>query len=296
MTCAEIREYILQHPDMPDSKVGKILGCNRDTVKWNRQQLGIYRGKAKPINETGNRYGKLTVLYKDCSGEKKYGAHWVCRCDCGNITVVKGANLRNRMHPTRSCGCDHYIRAIDLWDNGVWKRIDENHIQCCKCGYTKLLGKLTRSYVAQCSACAREERRLERRRKCSCCGQILEEPRKRMCPECRDARQREAQRKQRLKRGTLHERARYARAKANGRIDWSINLDELIQRDCGICALCGQPVDTSAYHTTAEGYFITHGTYPSIDHIIPLSRGGTHTWNNVQLAHCKCNSLKSNAT
>ena len=32
--------------------------------------------------------------------------------------------------------------------------------------------------------------------------------------------------------------------------------------------------------------------YPTIDHIIPLSKGGTHTWNNVQLAHMCCNAGK----
>lgn len=32
----------------------------------------------------------------------------------------------------------------------------------------------------------------------------------------------------------------------------------------------------------------------SIDHIRPLSKGGTHTWDNVQLAHLKCNIKKGN--
>ena len=45
---------------------------------------------------------------------------------------------------------------------------------------------------------------------------------------------------------------------------------------------------------TEEGYFIAGNSYPSIDHIIPVSRGGTHTWDNVQLAHRYCNSIKSN--
>lgn len=239
------------------------------------------------IDETGNRYGKLTVLRKDARNHAD-GAYWICRCDCGNITTVKASNLRCA-RPVRSCGCGRYIAPVDLWNNGVWKRIDENHIQCCKCGYIKPKGKRTRSYMTKCSICAKEERRLERRKRCGCCGRLVEEPRKRMCPECRDVKYRE---KQRRKHGTLCERTRYANAKANGYIDWSISLDKLIQRDNGVCALCGQPVDPSAYHITSEGYFVAHGAYPSIDHIVPLSRGGTHTWNNVQLAHCICNSVK----
>lgn len=39
-----------------------------------------------------------------------------------------------------------------------------------------------------------------------------------------------------------------------------------------------------------------HPMCASMDHIIPLSRGGTHTYNNVQLAHLFCNlSKKDNA-
>ena len=30
----------------------------------------------------------------------------------------------------------------------------------------------------------------------------------------------------------------------------------------------------------------------SIDHIIPVSRGGAHLFNNVQLGHRKCNSRR----
>jgi 5-methylcytosine-specific restriction endonuclease McrA len=33
---------------------------------------------------------------------------------------------------------------------------------------------------------------------------------------------------------------------------------------------------------------------PSLDHIVPVSLGGTHTWANVQLAHLRCNVSKGN--
>lgn len=34
-------------------------------------------------------------------------------------------------------------------------------------------------------------------------------------------------------------------------------------------------------------------TYPSIDHVFPLSKGGLHSWDNVKLAHHYCNTIKS---
>jgi hypothetical protein len=53
-------------------------------------------------NETGNRYGKLTVIKFDHM-DKSHNAYFLCACDCGCTTVVKGNRLRNGR--TKSCGC-----------------------------------------------------------------------------------------------------------------------------------------------------------------------------------------------
>ena len=82
------------------------------------------------------------------------------------------------------------------------------------------------------------------------------------------------------------------RLRKNGKADYSITLDKLVKRDMGVCQLCGKPVDTEDYQQDADGNFIAGNKYPSIDHILPISRGGVHTWDNVQLAHRYCNSLK----
>jgi len=37
-----------------------------------------------------------------------------------------------------------------------------------------------------------------------------------------------------------------------------------------------------------------HPMSPSLDHIVPLSQGGTHTYGNIQLAHLSCNLSKHN--
>ena len=54
------------------------------------------------IDETGNRYGRLTVLGRD-NTKSKHDAHWICKCDCGNIFTTKGTRLRNGR--CKSCGC-----------------------------------------------------------------------------------------------------------------------------------------------------------------------------------------------
>lgn len=54
------------------------------------------------IDEIGNIYGKLTVVSRgenDSSGKIR----WNCQCECGNITLVRGTDLRRGK--TKTCGC-----------------------------------------------------------------------------------------------------------------------------------------------------------------------------------------------
>ena len=75
--------------------------------------------------------------------------------------------------------------------------------------------------------------------------------------------------------------------------DPDITLEKLYNRDGGTCALCGGLCDYNDYAFRGS-VFIAGNEYPSIDHIRPLSKGGSHTWDNVQLAHRQCNSIKHN--
>ena len=55
---------------------------------------------------TGRQFGKLKVLEKAYSKALKSGGYeqfYKCQCECGNITIVRGGNLRNGA--TASCGC-----------------------------------------------------------------------------------------------------------------------------------------------------------------------------------------------
>ena len=81
-------------------------------------------------------------------------------------------------------------------------------------------------------------------------------------------------------------RAKEERIYKNGKPDLSISLTKLYMRDMGVCALCGKHIDFDCDSNSAH--------YPSIDHIIPLSKGGLHSWDNVQLACRECNMRKSN--
>jgi 5-methylcytosine-specific restriction endonuclease McrA len=51
-----------------------------------------------------------------------------------------------------------------------------------------------------------------------------------------------------------------------------------------MCRLCGDPM--------MMGQAVPHPKAPTIDHVIPLAKGGTHEPANVQAAHFLCNSIK----
>lgn len=70
--------------------------------------------------------------------------------------------------------------------------------------------------------------------------------------------------------------------------DPSVTLKRLVKRDGLRCAICGGMCDWND-HSWSE---YSGPMYPSIDHIIPMARGGGHVWSNVQVAHIICNSEK----
>lgn len=49
------------------------------------------------------------------------------------------------------------------------------------------------------------------------------------------------------------------------------------ERDRGRCHICGQMADPKEWH---------------LEHIVPLSRGGEHSYRNVAVAHPACNQRK----
>lgn len=102
------------------------------------------------IDETGKRYGKLTVIKR---GENKYSPSgspstmWECQCDCGNKVLVNGDSLRRGL--TNSCGCYrieqvsnrcrdlyigktfHYITVLDK--TNIRKNTSNEALWKCKC-------------------------------------------------------------------------------------------------------------------------------------------------------------------
>ena len=95
-----------------------------------------------------------------------------------------------------------------------------------------------------------------------------------------------------------HKLSRDERIQNSNEKDMDINLIDLFNRDNGVCWLCGEKCNYQdkelKISKNGRRYIATGPNYPSIDHVVPLSKGGLHTWENVRLAHKKCNIKKSN--
>ena len=59
---------------------------------------------------------------------------------------------------------------------------------------------------------------------------------------------------------------------------------KIIYGSQSVCAICGRPVNFDLKFPNPWS--------ATLDHIIPMSKGGGHTWDNVQIAHAICNSRK----
>lgn len=120
-----------------------------------------------------------------------------------------------------------------------------------------------------------------------------EEILKKICPVC--GKVFETWRSQKLTCSPECHRVRSQRIKDNYGIviDKGITKEKVAERDRNICQICGRPVDWNDYKYV-RGHFVAGDNYPSIDHIIPKTRGGLHEWSNVQLTHYRCNVRKSN--
>jgi len=112
-------------------------------------------------------------------------------------------------------------------------------------------------------------------------------PEERMCDWCGDAftARFRSHRFCRLDCTTRASRARRRARKrgADGRIE-DVSFGEVWGRDSGLCWLCSEPIDVQAA--------VPDDLAGTMDHVIPLSRGGGHTFENVRLAHFICNSRR----
>jgi hypothetical protein len=66
----------------------------------------------------------------------------------------------------------------------------------------------------------------------------------------------------------------------------SVDPLEVLERDGWICQLCSTPISRSVRWP--------HKMSPTMDHVLPVTKGGAHLEGNLQSAHLSCNIAKGN--
>lgn len=79
-------------------KSGSTRSCGCLNKERSQSRKGVMTAKSL----VGNRFGRLTVVSRFVKPNDK-NPKWVCRCDCGNTSIVQGGSLKNGR--IKSCGC-----------------------------------------------------------------------------------------------------------------------------------------------------------------------------------------------
>lgn len=87
-----------------------------------------------------------------------------------------------------------------------------------------------------------------------------------------------------LNRDKVNEKKNRRRVRILSGIYEKLSFDVICAKASNICYLCG---DVVCFDLEPKSYYS-----PSLDHIIPVSKGGSHTYDNVALAHLGCNVKK----
>ena len=242
--------------------------------------------------ETNKKTRKYCSPICSSNSKKTFWGEATCQ-HCNTIFSVK-ANTKNKY-----CKIDCYLLAMSeqkkkTLEKKKNKTVKEKEPKICNLcstlfvpvnSNTKYCGSICKEKaIKNCIQKAGEKKRKERMAlfvpktfECKECGESFtttyENQRKTFCSnECSGKHGR---------RNAKHRR----RARMKEQYVESVSLLKICKRDNYVCQLCNQSVDMTQLGTS-------HYLAPSLDHIIPLSKGGEHSYANSQLAHHYCNSIK----
>lgn len=165
--------------------------------------------------------------------------------------------------------------------------------RCAHCGDAFLAERASREakfcsrdcFSAARKGAPRDPLTYKNARPCADCGAgVLGSPNPPRCVPCLRARQASPSAKAHLTE-LYRDKCRRRRALKRGAVSERYTTTEIAERDGFVCQLCSEPVVMSTPYPDPWS--------PSIDHRIPLARGGDDTKANVQLAHRICNIRKS---
>lgn len=97
------------------------------------------------LDLTGEKSGKLTAI-KPHGSDKRGSALWLCRCDCGNESIVLASNFKKGQ--SKSCGCSrfevkhgHAIKNDETSTYQTWLHMRQRCLNPCNDSYHNYGGR-----------------------------------------------------------------------------------------------------------------------------------------------------------
>lgn len=230
----------------------------------------------KPFNQSvaSQKYCSQECQWESLKGKNRKRQEIPCK-QCGTMFYPQKAGT---IFCSRQCAGEfRRVYASKQEAKRAWKKKERERLEPIRAAITaqKLLQKQ--------EAKAKADQQLPKMRICLECSQPFEVSHNRLC--CSDACSKK-------RKNRIRDINRRHKLRENGEVDYSITIQRLVKRDKNICHICGSKCNMKDC-ITRDDAFIAGDAYPSIDHLFPVSRGGTHSWDNIKLAHRKCNYEKS---
>lgn len=256
-------------PVGPPVKCCSVEGCNRIHLAGGLCKAHYYAKKRADGYRDPTRLKQCKACGEDF--QSRDHKHVYCSEECSSAAF--SANGRNWTEAKETAR----LAKLDRKTN--WPQCKLYHLVCSVCEQP-FVSRLKRSTCSK--SCGQEAKRIAVRKStglCLDCGADIPLPDHRgnisfRCPSCRHERFRNQRRAGKQKR----------RAWTKGAEAEKIISVEIFERDEWRCGICGHSVDATLEYP--------HRMSASLDHRVPLVRGGAHSPANVQCAHLQCNMDK----
>lgn len=269
------------------AKIGKVYPRNELAMKWKVRVCPVC-GKEYTNPCSANKYCSQECAVSTIRGIHRTRVHVKCQ-HCGEM-FMPGRGENKGMYCSRTCSFEAKaqkskeraaIKLLVSLQKKAAKLIPANHCKHC--------GKAT-TRLTYCSERCRYENNkaatLQRMRDkyekvavsvkaCAVCGKDFIGHSKRLTCSDRCSK----------KRNKTHDHRK--RARKHGVVYEPVNVISVFDRDGWKCQICGCKTPR-----TAKGK--NRPNSPELDHRVPISKGGGHTYDNVQCSCRRCNGEKSN--
>ena len=246
---------------MTCAEIAAEFGVSRNTVRNRIQRAGLVRG-----NDWHHAQFVEEITKK---------------AEAAGYTIIGDPTRRGTVVRCSTCGTVREITCTTTNDMP----------SCPKCRARETAERSERREAERAERIARKAERAEANKRRKAARRLVTILTPRTCPRCgtvfHSTRPRDVYCSRTCSDREWSGSVRHRVRKYGGEYEQGITLGKLVRRDGMRCYLCGKECDWNDRRWGNLG-----PDYPTIDHVIPLAKGGGHTWSNVRVACARCNSDK----